>query len=121
MADVAVVLPAGGSGTRLGTRTPKQFLALGREPILVATVRHFARHPAVSAIVVAPPPAHAARARRALAAVKARAPITVVAGGATRQESVRLGLEAVPGDPAIVVVHDAVRPFLTRALIDAVI
>src|SRR5207245_2915188 len=53
MRDVAVLIPAGGVGARLGGRTPKQFLRLGREAILVATIRHFRRHPRVGAIVVA--------------------------------------------------------------------
>jgi 2-C-methyl-D-erythritol 4-phosphate cytidylyltransferase len=116
MRDVAVLIPAGGAGTRLGRRTPKQFLRVGREPILAATVRVFRRHPRVAAIVVAAPPAHVARARRLLGAAA-----TVVAGGATRQESVRLALEAAPPGVAVVLVHDAVRPFITRALVDAVL
>jgi len=118
--DVAVVIPAGGVGTRLGRRTPKQFLALGGAPILVATVRHFARHPRVSAIVVAAPAAHVERTRRILGRMRG-APVTVVVGGGTRQESVGHGLAAVSADSALVIVHDAVRPFITRALIDAVL
>ena len=120
MRDVAVVIPAGGVGTRLGRRTPKQFLALGAAPILAATVRHFARHPRVNGIVVAAPAPHVEQTRRVLARTRG-APITVVVGGATRQESVSRGLAAVAGDAALVVVHDAVRPFITGALIDAVL
>ena len=116
-ADVAVLVPAGGLGTRLGSRTPKQFLALGREPILAATLRHFRRHPRVGAIVVAAPAAHVGRARRILG--RGGAPLTVVEGGATRQESVWLALQAAPASADVLLVHDAVRPFLTRALIDA--
>jgi len=118
--DVAVVIPAGGIGTRLGRRTPKQFLALGGSPILVATVRHFARHPRVTGIVVPAPAAHVERTRRLLGRMRG-APITVVVGGGTRQESVSRGLAAVSTDSALVLVHDAVRPFITRALIDAVL
>ena len=118
-ADVAVLVPAGGIGARLGHRTPKQFLALGREPILAATLRHFRRHPRVAAIVVAAPTAHVERARRLLAG--RGAPVTVVAGGATRQESVWLALQAAPVAAEILLVHDAVRPFLTRELIGALI
>ncbi|PYM29706.1 MAG: 2-C-methyl-D-erythritol 4-phosphate cytidylyltransferase [Candidatus Rokuibacteriota bacterium] len=116
MRDVAVLIPAGGVGARLGGRTPKQFLRLGREAILVATIRHFRRHPRVAAIVVAAPAAHVARARRLLSAG-----VTVVAGGATRQDSVRLALEAAPHGVPIALVHDAVRPFVTRSLVDAVL
>ena len=120
MRDVAVVIPAGGVGTRLGRRTPKQFLALGGAPILVATVRHFVRHRRVNSVVVAAPAAHVERTRRMLERGRG-APVTVVEGGGTRQESVSRGLAAVPADSALVVVHDAVRPFITRALIDAVL
>jgi 2-C-methyl-D-erythritol 4-phosphate cytidylyltransferase len=116
MRDVAVLIPAGGVGARLGRRTPKQFVRVGREPILAATVRPFRRHPRVAAIVVAAPAAHVARARRLLGAG-----VLVVAGGATRQESVRLALEAAPPGVALALVHDAVRPFITRALVDAVL
>ena len=116
MRDVAVLIPAGGVGARLGGRTPKQFLRLGREAVLVTTIRHFRRHPRVAAIVVAAPAAHVARARRLLGAG-----VTVVAGGATRQDSVRLALEAAPHGVPIALVHDAVRPFVTRSLVDAVL
>lgn len=119
MADVAVLVPAGGIGARLGSQTPKQFLALGREPILAATLRHFRRHPRVGAVVVAAPAAHLGRAQRVLARGGGR--LTVVAGGATRQESVWLALQAAPQSARVILVHDAVRPFLTRALIDALI
>jgi 2-C-methyl-D-erythritol 4-phosphate cytidylyltransferase len=118
---VAAVIPAGGVGTRFGARTPKQFLRLGTAPILAATVRHFARHPAVRAVVVAVPEPWVARARRILGPVARDAPLTVVAGGRTRQDSVWLGLRAAPEDAEIVVVHDAVRPLITRRLIDAVV
>src|SRR5262244_1617854 len=116
MRDVAVLIPAGGVGTRLGRRTPKQFLSVGGEAILAATVRHFRRHPRLAAIIVAAPAAHVIRARRLLGAG-----VTVVTGGATRQESVRLALEAAPHGVRVILVHDAVRPFITRELVDAVL
>jgi 2-C-methyl-D-erythritol 4-phosphate cytidylyltransferase len=119
--DVAVVIPAGGIGRRLGHRTPKQFLRLGPAPILALTVEHFTRHPQVACVIVAAPAAHIARTRRALSAVHGRGRIHVVAGGPERQESVWLGLQAVPDAASVIVVHDAVRPFITRALIDRVI
>jgi 2-C-methyl-D-erythritol 4-phosphate cytidylyltransferase len=119
--DVAVVIPAGGVGRRLGHRTPKQFLRLGAAPILALTVEHFTRHPRVSCVIVAAPAAYIARTRRALSMVHGQTRITVVAGGHERQESVWLGMQAVPDRVAVIVVHDAVRPFITRALIDRVI
>jgi 2-C-methyl-D-erythritol 4-phosphate cytidylyltransferase len=118
---VVALIPAGGIGARLGRRTPKQFLALGGGPILAATVAHFARHPGMDAIVVAAPAAHVKRAGRALRGLGRAGLVRVVAGGQTRQESVWLALQAAPGEAALVVVHDAVRPFITRTLIDAVV
>ncbi len=121
MPNLAVVIPAGGVGTRFGRSTPKQFMRFGATPILVATVRHFTAHPAVRGIVVAAPEAYVARTRRILAPIARRAPLVVVAGGRTRQDSVWLALQAAPDDAQIVVVHDGVRPLITRQLIDAVV
>lgn len=105
----------------MGGRVPKQFMRLGGESILAATVGRFAAHPAVVLVVVAVPRHHLERARRILAHVSRRVTIGVVEGGVERQESVWRGLQAVPQDADIVLVHDAVRPFVTRALIDAVL
>ena len=120
MPSMAVLVPAGGLGTRLGGHTPKQFLQVGGATILARTLTHFVRHPGVRAIVVAAPAEHLARTRR-LVARSGRHPVEVVAGGATRQESVWQALQAVPGDVDVVLVHDAVRPFIDRRLIDAVV
>jgi len=121
MPEVAVVIPAGGVGSRFGARTPKQFLRLGTMPILAATVQHCARHPAVRAVVVAAPEPWVARAGRILGRVVTRTPLTVVAGGRTRQDSVWLALQAAPEDVEIIVVNDAVRPMITRRLVDTVV
>ena len=121
MTSLAAVIPAGGVGARLGARTPKQFLRIGRTPILAMTVRHFTRHPSMAAIVVAAPAAHLALTRRILARTGRGAPATVVVGGPTRQDSVWLALLALPGPVDVVVVHDGVRPLITRRLVDDVV
>lgn len=121
MRSIGVVLPAGGTGTRLGRRTPKQFLRLGGEPILIVTLRHFLRHPDVECVVVAAPAAHAARTRALVGGSAGHRRVQVVPGGLTRQASVRCGLDALPAGLDLVLVHDAVRPFITRALVDAVV
>src|SRR5262245_39796386 len=104
---VAVLVPAGGVGARLDRRTPKQFLRVAGEAILTRTLRHFRRHPAVRAIVVAAPAGHLARTRR-LVRREGGERVQVVSGGATRQESVWNALQAAPADADIVLVHDAV-------------
>ena len=119
---VAVVIPAGGRGTRIGGRLPKQFLTIGGEPILVATVRAFASHPAVDQVVIAAPAEHLTRTRRVVRQLPPRgATVTVVEGGAERQDSVWRGLQAIAEATEIILVHDAVRPFVSRALIDRVL
>lgn len=120
MPSVAVVVPAGGTGIRLGRRTPKQYLRVAGIPILLATVRRFLRHPSVRAVVVAAPAGRLARTR-ALLGRSRRVSLVGVEGGATRQESVWRALQAAPEDVDIVLVHDAVRPFITARLVDDVI
>src|SRR2546423_5144784 len=92
---VAVLIPAGGIGTRIGRRTPKQFLRLGRDTILALTLRHFTGHPDVAAVVVAAPAEHVARTR-ALLAGRRRTAGDVGAGGATPPESLWGALPAGP-------------------------
>lgn len=114
------IVPAGGHGARMGSRRPKQYLRLGRAPILVATLRALARARPLAGIVVAVPAAHVAATRRLLARARVPKILDVVAGGADRQESVWRGLQRVPQDARFVVVHDAVRPFVTAELVERV-
>src|SRR5260370_7170282 len=79
MANLAVVVPAGGLRTRFGGPAPKQFLRFGAATILAVTVRHFAAHRSVSAIVVAAPERYVTRARRGLTPPGPRAPPTPLA------------------------------------------
>jgi 2-C-methyl-D-erythritol 4-phosphate cytidylyltransferase len=120
MPSLAVLVPAGGIGSRLGRRTPKQFLHLGGGTILTRTLAHFLRHPDVRSIVISAPAEYLVRTRR-LVVRPGRRGVEVVAGGATRQASVRQALQAAPNDVDVVLVHDAVRPFIDRRLIDAVV
>jgi 2-C-methyl-D-erythritol 4-phosphate cytidylyltransferase len=115
---VGVVVPAGGSGQRLGGE-PKQFRRLGDAPVLVQTLRAFARHPDVGPLVVAVPEVEVEATAGLLAAsgVEAR----VVAGGASRHASVARGVAALPGGVEVVLVHDAVRPFVSADLITRVV
>lgn len=114
---VGVLLPAGGSGLRLGGER-KQFRLLGDAPVLVQTARAFARHPDVAVTVVIAPAPDVADVRQMLtdAGVEAH----VVAGGASRAASVARGLAALPDHVDIVLVHDAVRPFVSSDLISRV-
>jgi 2-C-methyl-D-erythritol 4-phosphate cytidylyltransferase len=114
------IVPAGGLGVRLGSRRPKQYLRLGRVPILVATLKTLGRARGVAGIVVAVPADRVAATRRLLARRRVPKIHAVVAGGADRQESVWRALQHVPERAERVVVHDAVRPFLTPRLVERV-
>lgn len=122
---LAVVLVAAGRGTRAGggpDALPKQYRALAGRPVLTRTVEAFLAHAGVGAIVCVIHPDDAAHYAAAAALWddpqgRVRPP---VAGGAARQASVRAGLEALAGAaPDLVLIHDAVRPFVTAAMIDA--
>jgi len=115
------VVPAGGSGVRMGGRTPKQYLALAGAPLLVHTLRALGRARSVGGLIVAVPEARVAVTRALLARHRVARVLAVVAGGVDRQESVWHGLQASPPDTAWIVVHDAVRPFIGGALVDAVV
>lgn len=115
---VGVVLPAGGAGRRMGGDIPKQFRDLGGAPVLVQTLRAFARGAAGPAVVVVPA-GEEAETDRLLRAHGAEA--AVVAGGPTRQASVANGVAALPPDVGLVLVHDAVRPFVSGAVVGRVV
>lgn len=116
---VAVIVVAGGRGVRLGGAVPKQLLAIGGQSMLQRSVRAFDRHPAVQSIVVVLPGEYVADGAALVG--ETRTPCVWVAGGARRQDSVRAGWQAVSADAAIILVHDAARPFVSAAVIDRVI
>src|ERR1700724_1237237 len=104
----------------MGSRRPKQYLRLGQAPILLATLKAPARARSIAGIVVAVPEAQVAVTRRLLARARVPKILDVVAGGADRQVSVWRGLQRLPEDARVVVVHDAGRPFITAARVERV-
>jgi|ERR1043165_508090 2-C-methyl-D-erythritol 4-phosphate cytidylyltransferase/2-C-methyl-D-erythritol 2,4-cyclodiphosphate synthase len=116
---VAAVVVAAGRGTRAGLDYPKQYKVLGGSPMVRESLRVFARHPEVSLVLPVIHPDDAARFAAAAEGLGVAAP---VAGAATRQGSVHAGLEALRNEaPAIVLVHDAARPFTSAALVSRAI
>jgi len=115
------IVPAGGLGARMGSHRPKQYLRLGSVPILVATLRALAGARSLAGIVVAVPSPHVEATRRLLARRRVPKILDVVAGGVDRQESVWRALLRTPEDARSIVVHDAVRPFVTAALVERVL
>jgi len=118
--DVGVVIVAAGSGTRIGGETPKQFLEIAGVPMLLRSIRPFARHPSVAHVVVVLRASDAA-APPAWLLPHAGQMLSLVAGGAERSDSVAAGVAALPAACEFVLVHDAARPFIDAELIDRVI
>ncbi|MDE2405526.1 MAG: bifunctional 2-C-methyl-D-erythritol 4-phosphate cytidylyltransferase/2-C-methyl-D-erythritol 2,4-cyclodiphosphate synthase [Sphingomonadales bacterium] len=117
-ARIAAVVVAAGQGLRAGQPVPKQFAPWRGKPVLLHSVEALAAH-GVAPIVIAIPEGADAIAGAAVAGIDG---VRFVTGGATRQQSVRLGLEALAGDaPALVLVHDAARPRLGGAVIDRLV
>lgn len=112
---IGVVIPAAGSGRRMGGATAKQFLELHGKPILVRTLQRFDSAPAVDEIVVAVGEGQTAAVEELVRLNALRKVRAVVPGGVQRQDSVRCALERITAD--IVLVHDAVRPFASHHLI----
>ncbi len=119
MSSCTALIVAAGSGQRFGAEIPKQYLDLVGKPVLRRTVEAFLRHPRVKAVRVVINPAFRDLYDAAVAGLGLPEP---VAGGASRQDSVRNGLEALADSaPDHVLIHDAARPLIDDATIDAVI
>jgi len=114
---VAAIIVAAGRGERAGGGLPKQFRLLAGEPVLRRSLRLFATHPDIAAVQPVIEPAFDAEYRAASAGMeKLLAPVP---GDATRQSSVRAGMEALAqAEPEFVLVHDAARPLASPALLD---
>jgi 2-C-methyl-D-erythritol 4-phosphate cytidylyltransferase len=127
---VVVIIPAAGLGTRMSSApeakykkiTTKQFAELGGTPILIHTLRKFANHPAVSGIHVVLRKNEIDSFRARLEDETFQQQIELLEGGEHRQESVANAMAALSAAPEdIVLVHDAVRPFVTEEIIQQVI
>jgi len=119
MTAIYALIVAAGRGTRFGGALPKQYLPLGGKSVLRHAVAAFAMHPRIAGVQVVIREEDRSIFAEAVSGLVVLPPVP---GGAERQDSVRLGLEAlVPHDPARVLIHDAARPFPDPALIDRVL
>ncbi len=113
----AAIIVAAGKGERAGGAVPKQFALVGGKPMIAHSVSAFARHPAISEIVVVVGDGQQGMAQNALAGL----PVSrIVTGGAERQHSVQAGLSAI-AEADCVLIHDAARPFLAADVIDRLV
>ena len=119
MSTLCALVVAAGQGSRFGGSVPKQYLPLGGAHILRHAVSAFVGHPRVADVIVAIRPEDTVLFERSVAGLRVAPPVF---GGATRQESVSLGLEALTAyRPDRVLIHDGARPFPDRELLDRVI
>jgi 2-C-methyl-D-erythritol 4-phosphate cytidylyltransferase len=119
--SVWAVLVAAGRGERLGDDRPKAFARLGELPLLAEPLRRLDECAWVDAVVVVAPVGWEEPAILLAEEIGASKVTACVTGGATRSESVRAGVSEVPEDAAVILVHDAARPFVPDAVIGRVI
>jgi len=116
------IIPAGGAGKRLKSHIAKQYLLLDSLPVLVQTLQVFQHSSEIHEIILALPSEDLVHIRQELVEKYGLTKVSqVVAGGKERQDSVNNCLNTIQADCDIVVVHDAVRPFVTEALIARVV
>src|SRR2546425_8760945 len=121
MSRIAAILPAAGMGTRMGAETPKQFLELDGTPIVSHRLRRSAACKQVTDMSVGRRADEVARRQERVAREKCKQTVRVVKGGDSGQESVAAALREVRNETEIVLVHDAVRRFVTAEQITRVI
>jgi 2-C-methyl-D-erythritol 4-phosphate cytidylyltransferase len=118
--SVSAIIVAGGKGIRMGAATRKQYLLLAGKPIVCHTLEVFDACPCIKEIyLVVPPDDLDTCFEKWVSSLSLHKRIHLVAGGLERQNSVYLGIQAVSGQRCeIVVIHDAVRPFVSTRIIE---
>jgi len=114
----SAIIVAAGSGQRLGLDQPKAFVRVGAQTLLARVLGTLKSVSAVVEIVVAVPAGAEKSARAEAHAAGVVVPVKITAGGAERQDSVRIALALTSAESDLVVVHDAARPFATRELFE---
>jgi 2-C-methyl-D-erythritol 4-phosphate cytidylyltransferase len=115
---ISAIIVAAGAGKRLGTSTPKGFVRLAGKPLFLYSLGAVVSHGAISDAVLVVQARHVQKAKHLIKACGFRKKVTVVPGGRERWQSVANGISAVASE--WVLIHDAARPFVTKAVIDAV-
>ncbi|MEI8105827.1 MAG: 2-C-methyl-D-erythritol 4-phosphate cytidylyltransferase [Actinomycetes bacterium] len=118
---VWAVLVAAGRGERLGEDRPKAFARLRGLPLLAESLRRLDESPWIDGVVIVAPPGWEEPAILLAEELGTSKVMACVPGGETRSASVRAGLDEIPEDAAVVLVHDAARPLLPEAVIERLI
>jgi 2-C-methyl-D-erythritol 4-phosphate cytidylyltransferase len=119
--SVWAVLAAAGRGERLGSDRPKAFARLGGRPLLAESLERLENSDWIDRIVIAAPPDWEEPSILVAEEIAATKVNSAVKGGDSRSESVRLALDDVPDDAAVILVHDAARPLLPEPVIERVL
>jgi 2-C-methyl-D-erythritol 4-phosphate cytidylyltransferase len=115
---VSAIIPVAGRGKRFGGQLPKQYLELNGQPVINLTLRPFVSLPAIHGGVVVAAREEMERISAFLGNIEGFAEkFRVIEGGKERQDSVYSGLQQIPSDTNIVIVHDGVRPFVSHSLL----
>ena len=121
MTRIAAIVPAAGLGTRMGADQPKQFLELDGMPLIIFTLRRLASCPAITDFFIPTRADDVMSLQDRIAKAGLGRPARVVHGGDTRQQSVANALAQVNPETEIVLVHDAVRPFVMREQVERLV
>lgn len=121
MTSVAAILPAAGLGTRMGSGVPKQFLELDAMPLVIFTLKRLAACAEITDFFISTRTDDIVALQDKAAKCGVGRPVRVLHGGDSRQQSVENALSQVDPATEIVLVHDAVRPFVTKEQVERVI
>lgn len=118
---VEAIIPCAGTGTRMNNTIPKPLIELCGKPLFLWAVDAFVKAPSVSHVILAVHPDEVENIRSLISQHNLAEYVTITSGGKTRRESVSNGLRCVAKDTEIVMVHDAARPMVTSAMIEAIV
>lgn len=121
MKDVSAIIPAAGLGLRLKKKVPKALVKVNRRPIFIHTLVKISQHPYVKEIIVVAPHKYKGVFKNYIRKFRIAKKTKVISGGLTRRESVENGLSHIDPQCHLILIHDAVRPFVSYKLISAVV
>lgn len=119
MPHVTAVIPAAGSGKRMGGNISKQYLEIACKPVIIHTLQVFQNAPFVNEIILVSPSEDIPYSHNLIDKYGITKVSAVIEGGTERQFSIKNGLEAIASAADIVIVHDGVRPFIKMEILEA--
>ncbi|MFH1459529.1 MAG: 2-C-methyl-D-erythritol 4-phosphate cytidylyltransferase [Candidatus Omnitrophota bacterium] len=118
MVKIVAIVPAAGSGIRLGHKISKPYIQINNHPLLSYSLRLLQKSPKINEIIVVVEKGKTAQAKKLIKRYKINKVKKIVLGGPTRSESVKNGLKVVEPGTDFVLIHDGARPFLTKSILD---